>query len=125
MASDRKMEAIASGTGSKPTPFMTQGDALEADAVWDSSAGLTAEELKAGKTQMAAKSAKKATVSKSVKSLMPDFVATHLCETLTRPPETEKQLASYVGLAPMLHQNGNVDKDRRLGLAGNARASKK
>ncbi|WP_426232255.1 hypothetical protein [Pararhizobium sp. DWP3-4] len=25
----------------------------------------------------------------------------------------------------MLHQNGNVDNDRRLGRAGNARASKK
>lgn len=35
-----------------------------------------------------------------------------------------KQLASYVGLTPMPHQSGNVDKDRRIGRAGNARARK-
>jgi transposase len=35
-----------------------------------------------------------------------------------------KQLASYVGLAPTPHQSGNVDRDRRIGRAGNARARK-
>ncbi|EIZ77309.1 transposase [Novosphingobium sp. Rr 2-17] len=35
-----------------------------------------------------------------------------------------KQLASYVGLTPMPHQSGNVDKDRPIGRAGNARARK-
>jgi transposase len=35
-----------------------------------------------------------------------------------------KQLASYVGLTPMPYQSGIVDKDRRIGRAGNARARK-
>ncbi len=47
VASGRTMEAIASGKGRKPTPFMLQGDAAEADAVWDSSRGLAADERNA------------------------------------------------------------------------------
>jgi transposase len=35
-----------------------------------------------------------------------------------------KQLASYVGLTPMPHQSGSMDKDRRIARAGNGRARK-
>ncbi|WP_313592079.1 DNA ligase D [Agrobacterium cavarae] len=88
VASGRTMEAIAAGKGKKPKPFMTQGDTVKADAVWDSNEGLAAEERKAGtKTSAKAKTAKsKPAKSSGVKSAMPAFIAPQLCESLTRPP---------------------------------------
>jgi bifunctional non-homologous end joining protein LigD len=88
VASGRTMEAIAAGKGKKPKPFMLQGGAVEADAVWDSNHGLAAEERKAG-TKTATKSAKKPAASKAAKSTMPDFVAPQLCETVARPPSAD------------------------------------
>jgi bifunctional non-homologous end joining protein LigD len=85
VASGRTMEAIASGKGKKPKPFMIQGGAVEADAVWDSNHGLAADERKAGK-KLPAKPAKKPAAAKSAKSAMPDFIAPQLCEALARPP---------------------------------------
>ena len=88
VASGRTMEAIAAGKGKKPKPFMTQGDTVKADAVWDSNEGLAAEERKAGtKTSARAKTAKsKPAKSSGAKSAMPAFIAPQLCESLTRPP---------------------------------------
>ena len=40
VASGRTMEQIAGGKGRKPRPFMLDGSAVEADAVWDSKTGL-------------------------------------------------------------------------------------
>jgi transposase len=45
-------------------------------------------------------------------------------EVFYRSFGNRKQLASYVGLAPMPHQSGDMDRDRRIGRAGNARARK-
>ncbi len=53
-----------------------------------------------------------------------NFAAVLAREVFYRQFGNRKQLASYVGLAPMPHQSGNVDKDRRIGRAGNARARK-
>ncbi|MBL8579264.1 MAG: DNA ligase D [Mesorhizobium sp.] len=78
VASGRTMEAIASGKGRKPKPFMLQGGKVEADAVWDSRTGLAAEERK----QKA--HGKKRSASNPVD--LPDFIAPQLCETLARPP---------------------------------------
>lgn len=47
VASRRTIEVIAAGKGRKPKPFML--DATEADAVWDSSHGLAADERMAAK----------------------------------------------------------------------------
>ena len=41
-----------------------------------------------------------------------------------RPFTSRKQLASYVGLTPMPYQSGTMDRDRRIGQAGNPRARK-
>jgi bifunctional non-homologous end joining protein LigD len=84
VASSRTMEAIASGKGRKPKPFMMQNGDVEADAVWDSNHGLAAEERKAG-----VKTAKKPAAAKRAKSAMPDFIPPQLCETLARPPSAE------------------------------------
>jgi transposase len=43
-------------------------------------------------------------------------------EVLYRPFGSRKQLASYVGLTPMPYQSGGMDRDRRIGRAGNPRA---
>jgi len=36
--------------------------------------------------------------------------------------DNRRQLASYVGIAPMPHQSGTMDRDRGIGRAGNPRA---
>lgn len=76
VASGRKMEAIASGKGRKPKPFMSQDETVEADAVWDSTTGLAAYERKAGATKK----------SHGRAAAIPDFIAPQLCSTSERPP---------------------------------------
>lgn len=78
IASGRAMDAIASGKGRKPKPFMLQAGQVEANAVWDSRTGLAAEERKE-KTRGKAK-------PHAVAVDLPDFIAPQLCETLARPP---------------------------------------
>jgi transposase len=59
-----------------------------------------------------------------IRGIGENFSAVLVREVLYRPFGNRKQLASYVGLAPMPHQSGNMDRDRRIGRAGNARARK-
>jgi len=81
VASGRSMEAISSGKGRKPKPFMLQGGKVKADAVWDSRTGLAAEERKAE-----ARGNKPTTITPAD---LPDFIAPQLCETVDRPPSAE------------------------------------
>jgi bifunctional non-homologous end joining protein LigD len=85
VASGRTMDTIAAGKGRKPKPFMLREAAVEADAVWDSSEGLAAEERKAGRN-LKPKAAKRPATAKPAASAMPEFIAPQLCETLERPP---------------------------------------
>jgi bifunctional non-homologous end joining protein LigD len=82
VASGRTLDQIAEGKGKKPTPFMVAGDAISADAVWNSDHGLATEERAAGPRSPKKKSATKAEAS----VFLPDFVPPQLCETLSRPP---------------------------------------
>lgn len=66
----------------------------------------------------------KITTLRSVYGIGDNFAAVLTREIFYRPFANRKQLASYVGLAPMPHQSGGVDRDRRIGRAGNARARK-
>ncbi len=89
VASGRTMQAITAGTGRRPKPFMTTGDAIQADAVWNSREGLAADERAAGsKTSRGPTKAKTSPKSKSAEKAIatPDFIAPQLCETLQRPP---------------------------------------
>src|SRR6185436_14485539 len=43
-------------------------------------------------------------------------------EVFYRPFANRRPLASYVGIAPMPHQSGGMDRDRSISRAGNARA---
>ncbi|MBW9115624.1 DNA ligase D [Rhizobium cauense] len=83
VASGRTMEAIASGKGRKPKPFMTRDGAITADAVWDSNEGLASDERKK------ASKIKTQPVRRAKTSNMPDFIPPQLCETLERPPSAK------------------------------------
>lgn len=118
VASGRTMEAIASGKGKKPKPFMLQGGAVEADAVWDSNHGLAAEERKTG-SKTASKSAKKPAAAKRAKSQMPAFIAPQLCETLARPPSANGWIheIKFDGYRIQMRvENGEVMLKTRKGL---------
>ena len=64
----------------------------------------------------------KITSLRKIRGIGDNFAAVLVREVLYRPFGSRKQIASYVGLAPMPHQSGEVDRDRRIGRAGNARA---
>jgi bifunctional non-homologous end joining protein LigD len=76
VASGRSMEEIAEGRGRKPKPFMMAEAEVEADAIWDSTQGLAADERQPP-TRKAKRSTSKA---------MPGFIAPQLCGRLARPP---------------------------------------
>lgn len=59
---------------------------------------------------------------RSIRGIGDNFAAVLVREVLYRQFSNRKQLASYVGLTPMPHQSGGMDRDRRIGRAGNARA---
>ena len=51
-----------------------------------------------------------------------NFAAVLAREVFYRTFANRRQLASYVGITPMPYQSGNLDRDRRIGRAGNPRA---
>jgi bifunctional non-homologous end joining protein LigD len=125
VASGRTMDAIASGKGRKPKPFMLQGGAVEANAVWDSTHVLAAQERKAG-TKTPIGQARKASVAKSAKSSMPDFIAPQLCKTLTRPPSVDGWIheIKFDGYRIQMRvEHGNVTLKTRKGLDWTAKWS--
>lgn len=85
VASGRTMEAIAAGKGRKPKPFLLNAAAVNADAVWDSSEGLAAEQRRAG-MNFKPQTRKPSKTRKSAPSIIPAFVAPQLCQSLDRPP---------------------------------------
>ena len=90
VASGRSMQQIGAGKGKAPSPFMTSGNALDADAVWDSKTPETTD----GRAEPARKTV--AAAVKPVKLLrrttpvtgksMPDFIEPQLCKLVDRPP---------------------------------------
>jgi transposase len=57
-----------------------------------------------------------------VRGVGDNFAAVLTREVFYRRFDDRRQLASYVGIAPMPHQSGAMDRDRRIGRAGNPRA---
>jgi transposase len=51
-----------------------------------------------------------------------NFAAVLTREVFYRSFDNRRQLASYVGITPMPHQSGGMDRDRRISRAGNPRA---
>lgn len=113
VASGRKMNVIASGKGRKPKPFMMTGEAIQADAVWDSNEGLAADDRKAGSKTWSRPS------SRPASSSMPEFVPPQLCETLERPPSVKGWIheIKFDGYRIQLRvQDGEVTLKTRKGL---------
>ena len=67
-------------------------------------------------------SSRKVMALRRIRGIGENFAAVLVHEVLYRSFGNRKQLASYVGLAPMPHQSGGMDRDRRIGRAGNVRA---
>ena len=123
VASGRPMEAIASGKGKKPKPFMIDGGAVQADAVWDSNHGLAAEERKAVQPAAKRRAASKAKVAASD---MPEFIEPQFCETLDRPPAGAGWLheIKFDGYRIQMRiQDGSVTLKTRKGLDWTAKYS--
>jgi transposase len=57
-----------------------------------------------------------------IRGIGENFAAVLVREVLYRPFANRKQLASYVSLTPMPYQSGSMDRDHRIGRAGNTRA---
>lgn len=57
-----------------------------------------------------------------IRGIGSNFAAVLTREVFYRSFDNRRQLASYVGITPMPYQSGNVDRDRRIGRAGNPRA---
>jgi len=57
-----------------------------------------------------------------VRGIGENFAAVLTREVFYRSFDNRRQIASYVGITPMPHQSGGMDRDRRISRAGNPRA---
>jgi transposase len=57
-----------------------------------------------------------------IRGIGANFSAVLVREVLYRPFTNRRQLASYVGVAPIPYQSGGMDRDRSISRAGNPRA---
>ncbi|ESY87252.1 hypothetical protein X741_32395 [Mesorhizobium sp. LNHC229A00] len=57
-----------------------------------------------------------------IRGIGANFSAVLVREVLYRSFADRRQLASYVGIAPMPYQSGGMDRDRSISRAGNPRA---
>jgi len=64
----------------------------------------------------------KITALQRIRGIGENFSAVLVREVLYRSFANRRQLASYVGIAPMPHQSGGMDRDRSISRAGNPRA---
>ena len=66
--------------------------------------------------------ARKITALQRIRGIGENFSAVLVREVLYRSFANRRQLASYVGIAPLPHQSGDLDRDRSISRAGNPRA---
>ena len=66
--------------------------------------------------------ARKITNLQRIRGIGANFSAVLVREVLYRSFRNRRELASYVGMAPMPYQSGGMDRDRRISRAGNPRA---
>jgi transposase len=65
---------------------------------------------------------RKITALQRIRGIGANFSSVLVREVLYRPFANRRQLASYVGIAPMPYQSGGMDRDRSISRAGNPRA---
>src|SRR5208282_4125188 len=64
----------------------------------------------------------KITALQRIRGIGTNFSAVLVREVFYRSFANRRQLASYVGIAPMPYQSGGMDRDRSISRAGNPRA---
>lgn len=84
-------------------------------------------EVEAERAEALAATADDATTQKiaalqRIRGIGPNFATVLVREVLYRSFANRRQLASYVGIAPMPYQSGGMDRDRSISRAGNPRA---
>ena len=66
--------------------------------------------------------AQKIAALQRIRGIGANFAAVLVREVFYRSFDNRRQLASYVGIAPMPYQSGGMDRDRSISRAGNPRA---
>jgi transposase len=84
-------------------------------------------EVEAERAEALAATADDATTQKiaalqRIRGIGPNFATVLVREVLYRSFANRRQLASYVGIAPMPYQSGGMNRDRSISRAGNPRA---
>ena len=64
----------------------------------------------------------KITALQGIRGIGENFASVLVREVFYRSFANRRQLASYVGIAPMPYQSGGLDRDRNISRAGNPRA---
>ncbi len=122
---DRDMAALRTGDGRVLPPFLrSELNRLRRRLV------LVLElirELEAERTRSAEENRddakmRKVSALQHIRGVGPNFAGVLVHEVLYRSFTSRQQLASYVGIAPMPHQSGTMDRDRSISRAGNQRA---
>lgn len=83
---------------------------------------IEAEQAQQLEAEAADKTAVTMTLLTRIRGIGLNFAGVLTREVFYRQFDNRRQLASYVGIAPMPHQSGGMDRDRRIGRAGNPRA---
>ncbi len=122
---ERDLAALRTGDGRTLPPLLrTELDRLRRRLV------LVLElirEIEAERTEALAATAedtmiRKITALQRIRGVGTNFATVLVREVLYRSFNNRRQLASYVGIAPMPYQSGGVDRDRSISRAGNPRA---
>lgn len=123
---DRDLEAVRTGDGRAVPPHLrAELDRLRRRLVLV--LGLI-REVEAERDEAAAPASARDEAGRKIDALQrirgvgPNFASVLVREVFYRSFGNRRQLASYVGIAPVPHQSGGMDRDRRIGRAGNPRA---
>jgi transposase len=127
---ERDMAELRTGDG-RPLPPLLRAEldrlrrrlVLALELIRDLEAERAAALAAAGEAAAADKAmALKITALQRIRGIGENFSAVLVCEVLYRSFANRRQLASYVGIAPMPYQSGGMDRDRSISRAGNPRA---
>lgn len=83
---------------------------------------IEAERDEACETEPQDASGRKIAALRRIRGIGENVAAVLTREVFYRSFDNRRQLASYVGITPMPHQSGRMDRDRRISRAGNPRA---
>jgi transposase len=127
---ERDMAELRTGDG-RPLPLLLRAEldrlrrrlVLALELIRDLEAERAAALTAATETAVADNAAaRKITALQRIRGIGENFSAVLVHEVLYRSFANRRQLASYVGIAPIPYQSGGLDRDRSISRAGNPRA---